>query len=102
MSLNSDLQQLSELRGISGDERAVRKWIEDAIRDHVDEMRVDTMGNLLAVKNGRGKGRRMRVLLDAHMDEVGMMVVGYNGNGVHYRRKTDEVAKGGYQEFKFA
>lgn len=81
MSLNSDLQQLSELRGISGDERAVRKWIEDAIRDHVDEMRVDTMGNLLAVKNGRGKGRRMRVLLDAHMDEVGMMVVGYNGNG---------------------
>ena len=28
-------------------------------------------------------------------------VLGYNGNGVHYRRKTDEVAKGGYQEFSF-
>lgn len=81
MSLSSNLQQLSELRGISGDERGVRKWIEDAIRDHVDEMRVDTMGNLLVVKNGRGKGRRLRVMVDAHMDEVGLMVVGYNGNG---------------------
>ncbi len=28
-------------------------------------------------------------------------VLGYNGNGVHYRRKTDEVAKGGYQQFSF-
>ncbi|MSO89979.1 MAG: NAD(P)/FAD-dependent oxidoreductase [Acetobacteraceae bacterium] len=28
-------------------------------------------------------------------------VLGYNGNGVHFRRKTDEVAKGGYQEFVF-
>ena len=28
-------------------------------------------------------------------------VLGYNGNGVHYRRKTDEVAKGGYKEFLF-
>ena len=28
-------------------------------------------------------------------------VLGYNGNGVHFRRKTDEVAKGGYREFAF-
>jgi cation diffusion facilitator CzcD-associated flavoprotein CzcO len=28
-------------------------------------------------------------------------VLGYNGNGVHFRRKTDEVAKGGYKEFAF-
>ncbi len=28
-------------------------------------------------------------------------VLGYNGNGVHFRRKTDEVAKGGYKEFVF-
>jgi hypothetical protein len=28
-------------------------------------------------------------------------VLGYNGNGVHFRRTTDEVAKGGYKEFKF-
>jgi hypothetical protein len=28
-------------------------------------------------------------------------VLGYNGHGVHFRHKTDEVAKGGYQEFAF-
>jgi hypothetical protein len=28
-------------------------------------------------------------------------VLGYNGNGVHYRRKCEEVASGGYQEFAF-
>ena len=28
-------------------------------------------------------------------------VLGYNGNGVHYRRKCDEIASGGYQEFAF-
>jgi hypothetical protein len=28
-------------------------------------------------------------------------VLGYNGNGAHFRRTTDEVAKGGYQEFTF-
>jgi hypothetical protein len=28
-------------------------------------------------------------------------VLGYNGNGVHFRKKTDEVAKGGYREFRF-
>jgi hypothetical protein len=28
-------------------------------------------------------------------------VLGYNGNGVHFRRKTDEVAAGGYKEFLF-
>ena len=28
-------------------------------------------------------------------------VLGYNGNGVHFRRKTDEVARGGYKEFLF-
>jgi len=28
-------------------------------------------------------------------------VLGYNGNGVHYRRKCDEIAMSGYQEFAF-
>jgi hypothetical protein len=28
-------------------------------------------------------------------------VLGYNGNGAHFRRTTDEVTKGGYQEFTF-
>jgi putative aminopeptidase FrvX len=46
----------------------------------VDEVRVDTMGNVLAFKRGTGR-RRMRVMLSAHMDEVGLMVVGHTSDG---------------------
>jgi endoglucanase len=82
MTLTTHLKQLSEAIGVSGDERAVRKMIEDAIRDHVDEMHVDTLGSLLAVKKARsGRRRPLRVMLDAHMDEVGFMVIGYSGDG---------------------
>jgi len=74
------LKELSEAIGISGDEGNVRAILLDAIREHVNEIKVDTMGNILAFKRGSGR-RRMRVMLDAHMDEVGLMVVGHNGDG---------------------
>ena len=44
------LKELSEAPGVSGDESAVREIIIDAIRDHVTDMQVDSMGNLTAVK----------------------------------------------------
>ncbi len=74
------LGKLSEAIGISGDEGKVRAIVLDAIREHVDEINVDTMGNVVAFKRGTGRNR-MRVMLDAHMDEVGLMVVGHNGDG---------------------
>ena len=74
------LRELSEAVGVSGDEGNVRAILLDAIREHVDEIQVDTMGNVLAFKRGTGR-RRLRVMLDAHMDEVGLMVVGHNGDG---------------------
>jgi len=74
------LQELSEAVGVSGDEGKVRAIILDAVRAHVDEVKVDTLGNVLAFKRGSGR-QRMRVMLDAHMDEVGLMVVGYNSDG---------------------
>ena len=81
MTLTANLKRLSEAIGVSGDERAVREWIAEQIRDHVDELRVDTLGNLLAVKRGRRAGRRLRVMVDAHMDEVGFLVTGFAGDG---------------------
>ena len=80
MSLTTNLKALSEANGVSGDEGAVRKIILNAIRDHVDEVRVDTMGNVLAIKRARGKAK-LRVMLDAHMDEIGLMIVGANDDG---------------------
>lgn len=74
------LKQLTEAVGVSGDEKEVRLLIHGLIVDHVDEWRVDTMGNLIATKKGTGAST-MRVLVDAHMDEVGMLITGIDSDG---------------------
>jgi putative aminopeptidase FrvX len=78
------LKELSEAIGISGNEGSVRKIIAEAVRDHVDELHSDTIGNLFAVKKARGArraGRAFKVMLAAHMDEVGLMIVGHDSSG---------------------
>jgi len=67
------LKKLSEAFGVSGHEDAVRQLIQDEIKDLVDEQRVDALGNLIALKKG-GEPRR-KVMVAAHMDEVGLMIV---------------------------
>ncbi len=76
----SILKELSEAIGLAGDEEAVRQIVVDAIRDHVDDFTVDTMGNVLAFKRGTAE-KPLRVMLSAHMDEVGLMVVGHDSKG---------------------
>lgn len=71
--MNELLKQLTEAVGVSGAENEVRLLIRDLIADHVDEWEVDTIGNLIAFKKGTGDSD-LRVLVDAHMDEVGLMI----------------------------
>ena len=78
--MNELLRQLTETAGISGDEKEIRNLIRKLISDHVDEMRIDSMGNLIATKEGSGD-LDYRVLVDAHMDEVGLMVTGFDTDG---------------------
>ncbi|HZD11274.1 MAG TPA: M42 family peptidase, partial [Candidatus Binatia bacterium] len=78
--MNELLQQLSEAVGVAGDEKEVRLLLRDLIAEHVDEWRVDTMGNLLATKRGTGDSD-LRVLVDAHMDEVGLMITDVESDG---------------------
>ena len=78
--MNELLKQLTEAVGVSGDEKQVRLLIRDLIADHVDDWRVDTMGNLLVTKRGDGSSS-LRVMVDAHMDEVGLMVTGIDRDG---------------------
>ena len=68
------LKELSEAFGVSGHEDAVRQLILNTVRDSVDEHRVDALGNLIALKKGDGPSRR-KVMIAAHMDEVGLMIV---------------------------
>lgn len=78
--MNELLQQLTEATGVAGAEKEIRLLIRDLIESHVDEWRVDTMGNLLALKRGSGESG-LRVLVDAHMDEVGMLITGIDSDG---------------------
>lgn len=68
--INALLEKLSNANGISGAEGAVAKIIRDEIAPYVDEIRTDRMGNLIAVK----KGDDFKIMLAAHMDEIGLMV----------------------------
>lgn len=71
------LEKLSNAYGVSGNEHDVRKIIEKEIRPYVNKLTVDDLGNLIAVKKGKGK----KILLAAHMDEIGLMVRSVTSNG---------------------
>jgi putative aminopeptidase FrvX len=65
------LRELSDAFGVSGFEDDVRERIERLIRPFVDDVTVDSLGNLIATRSGSDD----RVLmLDAHMDEIGFLV----------------------------
>ena len=80
------LNKLCNAVGVSGGENEVRTIILEEIKPHVDEVKVDALGNVLATKVGHGV-KRLRILLDAHMDEVGFILVSDDGEG-SYRFKT--------------
>ncbi len=74
------LEQLSNAFGPSGAEGEVREIIVEAIQPHVSSMQIDTLGNLMARKSGDGSP--LRVMLDAHMDEVGFMITHVESSGL--------------------
>jgi putative aminopeptidase FrvX len=74
------LKRFSNAVGLSGYERPVRALIKDEFSRYADEVRIDKMGSLIALKRGepsvQDAAPRRRVMLAAHMDEIGMMVTG--------------------------
>jgi putative aminopeptidase FrvX len=74
------IKELSMLNGISGREDKIRKYIIDEIKDFADSYEIDPLGNLIVFKKGKNKPKNT-VMLDAHMDEVGMMITYINDDG---------------------
>jgi endoglucanase len=72
------LAELANLPGVSGGEKRVRQAIVEALAGCPVEMRTDNIGNLLVRKGPR---RSPHVMLAAHMDEVGLMVVAIEKSG---------------------
>lgn len=67
------LKILCALDGVSSFEEDVRAYLLTQVKPFADEIRVDAMGNLLVYKKGAKQGKK-KLLLAAHMDEVGMIV----------------------------
>jgi endoglucanase len=80
--LQTVLERLSNAFGPSGREQAVRVIVREMLAGRVDRMETDAMGNLLAHKSGVGPEPRLRIMLAAHMDEVGFMVVKVEKSGL--------------------
>lgn len=70
---------LAEAYGPVGQESGVRQTIEQLIKPYVDEIRTDPLGNLIAYKSGSSSEHR--IMLSAHMDEIGLMVTHIDENG---------------------
>ncbi len=73
------IKKLTETYGPSGREEQIREVIRGEIEGLADEVRVDTMGNLIALKRGKGEG--LKVMLAAHMDEIGIIVTHVDEKG---------------------
>jgi putative aminopeptidase FrvX len=76
------LEELSNAFGPSGCEDEVRRILARALRDKVDSLQADALGNLIAFKQGVGAEPRLKVMVDAHTDEVGLMITRIEKNGL--------------------
>jgi putative aminopeptidase FrvX len=72
LSLNANLEKLSNACGVTGREEQVRNLMVQFMTPYADEIQVDKMDNVIAIK--KGKTGSPKIMLAAHMDEVGLMV----------------------------
>ena len=75
------LAELCEVAGAPGHENRVREIVLKEIKPLVDEINIDNMGNVVAVKKGK-KGKK--VMIGAHMDEIGFIVTHIDDKGFVY------------------
>lgn len=78
------IKKLVETTGPSGYETHVRELVRAEIEPYADEIRMDPLGNLIArkgKKNGKGTSSGKKIMLSAHMDEIGVVVTHVDKNG---------------------
>lgn len=80
MNMYTTLKALCGCPSVSGREERVREKIKQMIAPYCDEYYTDKLGNLIARKAGSGSGKR--VMLAAHMDEIGFLVTMIEDSGM--------------------
>lgn len=79
MQFNSKLlADICQTPGAPGFEQKVRELVIKELENYVDEIQVDNMGNVYAIKKGKAD---KRVMVGAHMDEIGFIVTHIDDNG---------------------
>ncbi len=80
MKLKSELKKLSADVGVSGFEQDLAKEIAALFTPYADEVRIDALGSVIAHKKA-AKPDAIKIMLDAHMDEIGLMVTEIDDKG---------------------
>ena len=76
-----DLKTLTEINAPAGHEQPIRRALLEELKSKGFTPYIDKMGNVIVVKEGTGPAPRMRVMVAAHMDEVGLIVTGHTDGG---------------------
>ncbi|MGI5901881.1 MAG: M42 family metallopeptidase [Desulfitobacteriia bacterium] len=74
------LKELCLLNGVAGNEKVVRDYILERLKDKIDDYKIDKIGNLIVSKKGM-RSNSPTVLLCAHMDEVGLFITDITSDG---------------------
>jgi len=81
--LFSLLKKFADAFGVSGYEDEIRDLVVEEVRDYADEIWIDRLGNVVAVKYSGVEGAP-RIVVDAHMDEIGFIVKHIDDKGFVY------------------
>ena len=76
------LEKLSNACAVSGDEAEVRAIVLEQVKPYADEIHVDALGNVLVTRRAQAEGA-LKIMVAAHMDEVGFMLVDAEDNGLY-------------------
>jgi putative aminopeptidase FrvX len=80
------LKRLSEANGVSGYEHEVREIVQEELKRHADKVWVDRLGNVIALKKGKGPKPRPKILIATHMDEIGLIVSEVEEGFLHFQQ----------------
>lgn len=82
MKLNIELlKQVCEVPGAPGFEQKIREFVINKVRPFVDELKVDNIGNIITLKRGKNNPEGKKVMVAAHMDEIGFIVTYIDDKG---------------------